>query len=82
MSRKLFWLIEEQWARIEPHLPTDVRGAAIGRRGWCGRRAAHTLSAEGQLGFGLIKFTIPGRVQGRQTRGGFVPVCHSALRCI
>jgi transposase len=26
MSRKLFWLSDEQWARIEPHLPTDVRG--------------------------------------------------------
>jgi transposase len=22
----LFWLSDEQWARIEPHLPTDVRG--------------------------------------------------------
>ena len=26
MSRNLFWLSEEQWQRIEPHLPTDVRG--------------------------------------------------------
>jgi len=26
MSRKLFWLSDEQWARIEPHLPRDVRG--------------------------------------------------------
>src|SRR5450755_4414412 len=26
MSRKLFWLSNEQWARIEPQLPTDVRG--------------------------------------------------------
>ena len=26
MSRNLFWLSDEQWARIEPHLPTDVRG--------------------------------------------------------
>src|ERR1700686_4181724 len=26
MRRKLFWLNEEQWKRIEPHLPTDVRG--------------------------------------------------------
>jgi transposase len=26
MSRKLFWLSDEQWARIEPHLPKDVRG--------------------------------------------------------
>ena len=26
MSRNLFWLDDEQWARIEPHLPTDVRG--------------------------------------------------------
>jgi hypothetical protein len=22
----LFWLSDEQWQRIEPHLPTDVRG--------------------------------------------------------
>lgn len=28
MSRHLFWLSEAQWARIEPHLPTDVRGVA------------------------------------------------------
>jgi transposase len=26
MSRKLFWLSDKQWARVEPHLPTDVRG--------------------------------------------------------
>jgi transposase len=26
MSSKLFWLSDEQWTRIEPHLPTDVRG--------------------------------------------------------
>ena len=26
MSRNLFWLTDEQWQRIEPHLPTDVRG--------------------------------------------------------
>jgi pimeloyl-ACP methyl ester carboxylesterase len=24
--RNLFWLSDEQWARIKPHLPTDVRG--------------------------------------------------------
>jgi transposase len=23
---KLFWLSDDQWRRIEPHLPTDVRG--------------------------------------------------------
>ena len=26
MRKKLFWLSDEQWKRIEPHLPTDVRG--------------------------------------------------------
>ena len=26
MSRNLFWLSDEQWQRIERHLPTDVRG--------------------------------------------------------
>jgi len=26
MRRNLFWLSDEQWASIEPHLPTDVRG--------------------------------------------------------
>lgn len=26
MSRKLFWLSNEQWKRIKPYLPTDVRG--------------------------------------------------------
>ena len=26
MRRHLFWLSDEQWVRIEPHLPTDVRG--------------------------------------------------------
>ena len=26
MSRNLFWLSDEQWKRIKPHLPTDVRG--------------------------------------------------------
>ncbi len=26
MRSTLFWLSDEQWRRIEPHLPTDVRG--------------------------------------------------------
>ena len=26
MSRDLFWLSEQQFARIEPHLPDDTRG--------------------------------------------------------
>ena len=26
MRRNLFWLSDEQWTRIEPYLPTDVRG--------------------------------------------------------
>lgn len=26
MSKNLFWLTDEQWRRIEPHLPTKVRG--------------------------------------------------------
>jgi transposase len=26
MSRKLFWLTDQQWSRIEPRLPADVRG--------------------------------------------------------
>lgn len=28
MRRNLFWLSDEQWQRIEPLLPTDVRGKA------------------------------------------------------
>src|SRR5665213_3086747 len=28
MRRNLFWLSDEQWRQIEPHLPTDVRGKA------------------------------------------------------
>ena len=28
MRSNLFWLDDEQWASIEPHLPTDVRGKA------------------------------------------------------
>ena len=26
MRSNLFWLDDEQWSRIEPHLPSDVRG--------------------------------------------------------
>jgi len=26
MRNNLFWLSDEQWHQIEPHLPTDVRG--------------------------------------------------------
>src|SRR5271170_6395115 len=26
MQRNLFWLNDEQWRQIEPHLPMDVRG--------------------------------------------------------
>ena len=28
MNRDLFWLTDEQFRRIEPHLPTDTRGKA------------------------------------------------------
>jgi len=27
MARSLFWLSDEAWARIEPHLPTNQPGA-------------------------------------------------------
>jgi transposase len=27
MRKNLFWLSDGLWARIAPHLPTDVRGA-------------------------------------------------------
>ena len=36
MSRHLFWLSDEQWDRIEPHLPTAIRGV---------ERAAHSFTA-------------------------------------
>jgi transposase len=26
MRKNLFWLTDQQWTQIEPHLPTDVRG--------------------------------------------------------
>ena len=26
MRRNLFWLSDDQWRQIEPHLPTDIRG--------------------------------------------------------
>jgi transposase len=26
VRKNLFWLSDDQWGRIEPHLPTDVRG--------------------------------------------------------
>ncbi len=32
MRRNSFWLSDEQWSRIEPHLPTDVRGVAVDDR--------------------------------------------------
>jgi len=28
MRKNLFWLNDDQWAKIEPHLPDDVRGIA------------------------------------------------------
>jgi hypothetical protein len=28
VSRKPFWLTDQEWSRIEPHLPADVRGKA------------------------------------------------------
>ncbi|HWE06838.1 MAG TPA: transposase, partial [Rhizomicrobium sp.] len=28
MRRNMFWLNDEQWRQIEPHLPKDVRGKA------------------------------------------------------
>jgi hypothetical protein len=33
MRTNLFWLSDEQWKRIEPHLPTDVRGVDRRRPG-------------------------------------------------
>ena len=38
MSRNLFWLSDDQWARIEPQLPTDVRG-------WSGRTTGVSSAA-------------------------------------
>ncbi len=28
MRKNLFWLTDDQWKKMEPHLPTDVRGKA------------------------------------------------------
>ncbi|TCO14495.1 hypothetical protein EV666_1031, partial [Camelimonas lactis] len=28
MGTHVFWLTDEQFARLEPHLPTDTRGKA------------------------------------------------------
>jgi hypothetical protein len=32
VRRNLFWPSDEQWGRIEPHLPTDVRGVKRAER--------------------------------------------------
>jgi len=29
MRKNLFWLSDEQWKQIKPHLPTDVRGVSL-----------------------------------------------------
>jgi len=31
MNREQFWLTEEQFSKIAPHLPTDTRGSAARR---------------------------------------------------
>src|SRR5216684_3348447 len=36
MRKNQFWLSDEQWERIKPHLPTDVRGVERkDDRRWC-----------------------------------------------
>ena len=55
MRRNLFWLSDEQWVRIEPHLPTDVRGVerADDRRVMSG--IVHVLKS----GCRLVRFARP-----------------------
>ena len=50
MRRNLFWLSDEQRKRIEPHLPTDVRGVerVDDRRGIGG--IVHVLKGEAVAG--------------------------------
>jgi transposase len=47
MRRSLFWLSDEQWVRIEPHLPRDIRGVEPGGRPLCHQR--HRSCAEKRL---------------------------------
>ena len=52
MRKNLFWLSDEQWKRIEPHLPTDVRGVerADDRRVNSTHVKAHRSAAGGKGG--------------------------------
>jgi transposase len=51
MSRNLFWLSDEQWARIEPHFPKDVRGV---ERADCRRVISGIVQCSGAAAAGAI----------------------------
>ena len=75
MSRNLFWLSDEQWARIEPHLPTDVRGVerADDRRVSAGSCTCSSAAAAGAIARKLMarrRPSITGLCAGRGVASG------------
>jgi transposase len=53
MGRNLFWLSDEQWARIEPHFRTDVRGVERQDDRLIISGIIHVLSRSGSAGSGI-----------------------------
>ena len=73
MRRNLLWLSDEQWGRIEPHLPTVIRRRAGGRPP---RHQRHRACSEKRLS--LVRLpaqygpptTIYNRLAGRGVASG------------
>ena len=61
MRRNLFWLSGEQWSRIEPRLPTDVRGVEL-----LGDKAYDSAELRDELDERGTKPVIPNRNNRKQ----------------
>ena len=48
MNRELFWVTDEQFSKIAPHLPTDTRGKARVDDRSVSSRIVHLLNSGGR----------------------------------
>jgi hypothetical protein len=92
MSRKLFWLTERQWGRIEPHWPKDSRGKERGddrgviggivhgpKSGWsdCSPASGPPTTIDNRfVRWAELGKSVPGAGKGRATADDRLPKAH------
>jgi hypothetical protein len=77
VRRNLFWPSDEQWGRIEPHLPTDVRGVKRATQQADGARTGFPLKVHAPMLRHAFGYALAMR---GTTRGQFKTGSHRSIQ--